>query len=154
MTARVARPLSLATAAAAVAIGVGVVAIPIVSAMPSPLMLCTFRPPFDCLAARLTGSQYLSGDGAVALVWLLVSLVMTSGASLAAVWLVERGRSQQGRILAGIALIPNLLHFAGQYALLPFHAAVFALTLFTFVVLLRARPHVSEQKERIEGRVS
>lgn len=132
-------PVFPAKLAATAAVVVGVVAIPVLNVLPAPVTLCTFRPPFDCIAARLTGSQYVAGEGPTALAWLILSLVVAPVASFAGASLVERDQTQVGKLVAAAALAPNLLPFVGTYAVLPFHHAVFALTLATLVVLLQAR---------------
>lgn len=118
---------------------IGLTALPIIAALPAPLTLCTFRPRFDCLAANLTGRQFLEGDSPATLVWLGTSLVIAPLVSLAAVWAFEHSRSVWGRVLAGPAIVPNLLPLAGAVVFVPFHPLVLVLTLVVFLGLMLPR---------------
>jgi len=87
----------------------------------------------------MTGRQYLEGDSPAALAWLATSLVIAPLVSLVAAWAYGRSRAAWSRGLAGLAVVPNLLHFMGTYALPPFHPLVLSLTLVVFVALLLPR---------------
>jgi len=129
--------LRLAQLSAIAAAALGIIAIPVIMTMPSPVMLCKLRPPFEeCTVGQLTGAQYVTGDSPAAAVWLVVSLVIAPLTSLLAVWLVGRGSIWRGRIVAVVALVPNLPLFTGSYALMPFHPLVFALTFIAAVSLV------------------
>lgn len=126
-----------ARVAAVAAVLVGVIAIPVLATMPSPLQLCSLRPPFDCITAQMTGSQYIEGDSPAALGWLITSLVIGPFISLAGVWLFQRGRVGPGRAVAAFALLPHVMLIAVPHlALVPFHPLVFALTLAALLALL------------------
>lgn len=114
------------------ALFIGLIAIPVVSAIPAPIRLCTLRPPFECITAPMSGSQYVLNDGPTALAWLIISLVLAPLFSLAGTALVSHGRIRFGRILAAAAIIPNLLHFFGTYSIWPFHPLVLLLTIAAF----------------------
>lgn len=85
---------------------------------------------------RLSGAQYVEGDGPSAATWLVVSFVIAPLSSLLAVWLVRRGYLRRGQIVGALAIVPNLLLFAGTYAIMPLHPLVFALTLIAAVSLV------------------
>lgn len=129
--------LRLAQLSAVAALALGVVAIPLIMTMPSPLMMCNLRPPFEeCIVGQLTGSQYVEGDGPSAATWLIVSFVIAPLTSLLGVWLVRHGCLRRGQIVGALAIVPNLLLFAGTYAIMPLHPLVFALTFMTAVTLI------------------
>lgn len=104
--------------------------------MPAPIMLCTLRPPFECLNPQMTGRQYMEGDSPAALWWLTTSLVIAPLLSLAAAWIFGHSRLAWSRALAGFAVVPDLVHFAGTYAFPAFHPLVLVLTLVVFVALM------------------
>jgi len=127
----------LAQVLAIAAVTLGIVAIPVIMTMPSPLMLCNLRPPVEeCIVGQLSGRQYVEGDSPAAVTWLVVSFVIAPLTSLLAVWLVRRGYLRRGRIVGAFAIVPNLLLFAGTYAIMPLHPLVFTLTLITAVSLV------------------
>ena len=128
-------PLGLAWATATAAVLLGIIAIPALMAMPYPLKLCSLMPPFECIVTGLWGYQYVEGDGPASLMWFITSFVVAPLTSLLAVWLVRRGHLRSGRIFGVLAILPNLLLFAGTYAVMPFHPLVFTLTLATFIAL-------------------
>ncbi|MDQ2915187.1 MAG: hypothetical protein M3T56_18340 [Chloroflexota bacterium] len=85
--------------------------------------------PFDCIAAHEMGSQYATGESPAAVLWLITSLIFAPLAVVAGIGLTQRGLLVLGRIVAATGILPNLVLFAGTYAVPPFHATVFALTL-------------------------
>jgi hypothetical protein len=87
----------------------------------------------------MTGRQYVEGDSPAAVVWLSISLVIAPLVSRTAVWALGRRRLVWSRTLAGLAVVPNLLHFGGLYALVPFHPLVLVLTFVTFAALMLPR---------------
>jgi hypothetical protein len=96
--------MRLAWVPAVAAVLVGLIAIPALMTVPSPLMLCNIRPPFDCITAHMTGRQYVEGDSPAALGWLLTSLVFGPLVSLGRVGLFQHGRFGLGRATAATAL--------------------------------------------------
>ena len=127
-------PALVAASAAAIA---GIVSVPLILLQPAPIVLCTFRPPFECVSGPMTGSQYALNEVPTALAWLMTSLVLAPLASLAGAILVRVQRRFAGKALACLALLPVLLHFAGTYALIPFHLLVAGMTMLAFLFLLR-----------------
>jgi hypothetical protein len=126
----------LATLTAAAALLVGGVAIPVINAMPSPVRLCSLRPPFDCISAVLTGAQFVEDDGPIQLAWLALSLVVAPALSLAGAVMFEGGWLRLGRVLAAAALVPNLALLIGiPQAVMPWQPTVVGLTLATLVGL-------------------
>jgi hypothetical protein len=118
---------------------IGVMAIPLINTMPSPLQLCSIRPPFECISARLTGAQFIADDGPVQIAWLTLSLIIAPAFSLAGAFVFERGRFGLGRILAAVGLVPNLVLLIGPQSVMPFQPVVVGLTLVTLIGLALAR---------------
>lgn len=128
----------LAKLTALAAIAVGIIAIPTVNAMPSPIELCTLRPPFDCISARISGAHYIQGDSPAAPVFFITSLVLAPLLSVGAVWLFGHRRRWLGTTLAAVAVLPNLVLLLAGGLLTLFHPVVLALTLATLAGLLLA----------------
>lgn len=112
-----------------------------IAQMPAPIMLCTLRPPFECLNPPMTGRQYMEGDSPAALWWLTASLVIAPLMSLVGAWALRRSRVAWSRMIAGLAIVPNLVHFVGIYAFPAFHPLVLGLTLLVFFALMLPREH-------------
>lgn len=110
-------------------LAVGVASALMILALPAPLVLCILRPPFHCIAANLTGTQYFAGDSPAAFWWLSGSLVGAPLISLVAVRTARRGHPLVGLALSLLAVAPGALYLSGHYALMPFHPMVFAATL-------------------------
>jgi hypothetical protein len=127
------RAVALLASASALIAGLVIIAYLITAA--GPITLCNLLPPPRCIAAQLSGMQYLMGDSQAAPVWHLTFNVVVPLLALGASLLRLRRRFAGALVLAALACVPFSVFLLGTYAVVPFQLVVVGAVLVTFIAV-------------------
>ena len=126
---------AVAVLASASALVAGLVTIAYLLTAAGPILLCSLLPPPRCLAAQLSGVQYLTGDSQAAPVWHLTFNVVVPLLAIGASLLCVRRRFAGALVLAALACVPFSVFLLGTYFLVPFQFVVVGAVLVTFIAV-------------------
>jgi hypothetical protein len=124
---------AVAVLASVSALVAGLVTIAYLLTAAGPILLCNLFPPPRCLAAQLSGVQYLTGDSQAAPVWHLTFNVVVPSLAIGASLLHVRRRFAGALVLAALACVPFSVVMFGTYLVVPFQFVIVGAVLVTFI---------------------